>query len=292
MDIRNFGTTGIRVPALGLGAGHLGDDSLPEKDAERLLNLAVDSGMTLIDTARGYERSEERIGKFLAHRRSEVVISTKVGYSIPGFADWTYDCILAGVRQAMKLMKTDYLDIVHLHSCPADVLRQGEVIDALQRTVEQGTVRIAAYSGENENLHCALESDRFRSLQCSINICDQRVLDELLPTAKQRGMGIIAKRPVANAPWRFAERPVGRYAEEYWMRWKAMNIDFGISWQEVALRFSAFTWGVDACIVGTTDAAHLQQNIDIINRGKLPQDIVDALRSAFRTHDNNWIGQV
>ncbi|MCX6132786.1 MAG: aldo/keto reductase [Ignavibacteriales bacterium] len=292
MDIRDFGTTGIRVSALGLGTGHLGDESLSAKDAEHLLNRAVDMGITLFDTARGYERSEERIGKYLSHRRAEVVISTKVGYGIPGFSDWTYDCVLAGVRQAMQLMKTDYLDIVHLHSCPVEVLRQGDVIDALQRTVEQGSVRIAAYSGENEHLHFALDSDRFRSLQCSINICDQRVLDAMLPAAKKRGMGIIAKRPVANAPWRFSECPVGRYAEEYWKRWKAMNLDFGMPWQELALRFAAFTWGVDSCIVGTTNPAHLQQNAEYLNRGKLPQDVVDELRSSFRKHDNNWLGQV
>lgn len=138
------------------------------------------------------------IGKFLSHRRTEVVISTKVGYGIPGFADWTYDCVLAGVRQAMQLMKADYLDIVHLHSCPAEVLLQGAAGDALQRSVEQGIVRVAAYSGENEHLDIALESSRFRGLQYSINICDQRVLDGLLPRAKDRGMGMIAKRPVAK----------------------------------------------------------------------------------------------
>ena len=292
MELRDFGTTGIKVSPLGLGAGHLGDNTLSNKEAERLLNRALDLGVTLFDTARGYERSEERIGAYLSHRRTEVIISTKVGYGIEGLADWTYDCILAGVHQALRLMKTDYLDIVHLHSCPVEILRQGAVTDALQQSVEQGIVRVAAYSGENEHLNFALESNRFRSLQCSINICDQRTLDGLLQRAKERGMGIIAKRPVANAPWRFSERPVGRYAEEYWKRWKAMNLEFEIPWQELALRFTAYTWGVDSCIVGTTSLNHLQQNIKSINKGKLPQSIIDELRSAFHRHDSNWVGQV
>ena len=105
-------------------------------------------------------------------------------------------------------------------------------------------------------------------------------------------MGIIAKRPIANAPWRFSECPVGRYAEEYWKRWKTMNLEFGIPWQEIALRFTAYAWGVDSCIVGTTSLDHLQQNIESINKGKLPDSIIDELRSAFHRHDNNWIGQV
>jgi aryl-alcohol dehydrogenase-like predicted oxidoreductase len=292
MDIRDFGTTGIKVSALGLGTGHLGDDSLSEKDAERLLNTAADMGISLFDTARGYDRSEERIGKYLSHRRGEVILSTKVGYGIEGLADWTYDCVLAGVRRARQLMKTDYLDIVHLHSCPVEVLRQGAVVDALLQSVEEGFVRVAAYSGENEHLLFALESSRFRSLQCSINICDQRTLDGPLPRAKERGMGIIAKRPVANAPWRYAECPVGHYAEEYWKRWKAMGLHIEMPWQELALRFAAYTWGVDSCIVGTTSLAHLQQNIRFINNGKLPQPVIDELRNSFRMHDDNWIGQV
>lgn len=292
MQIRDFGTTGIKVSALGYGAGHLGDDSISEKQAEHLLNSAVDLGIRLFDTARGYQRSEERIGKYLSHRRKDLIFSTKVGYGIPGVQDWTYDCVVAGVREAMQLMQTDYLDIVHLHSCPAETLRQGAVIDALQHMVEQGSVRVGAYSGENEHLALAIDSGRFRSLQCSINVCDQRVLDGSLPRAKQHGLGVIAKRPVANAPWRYAECPVGRYAEEYWKRWKTMNLDFGMDWQELALRFTAFTWGVDSCIVGTTDAVHLRQNAESIDKGILPEPIVSELRSAFRKNDHDWIGQV
>ena len=292
MEIRDFGTTGVRVSALGLGTGHLGDESLSEKAAENLLNRAVDLGITLFDTARGYDRSEERIGKYLSHRRKDIVLSTKVGYGIPGYNDWTYDCVLAGVREAMQKMRTDYLDIVHLHSCPAAVLERGEVVDALQRSVEQGIVRVAAYSGENEHLRFALDADRFRSLQCSINICDQRSIDWMLPMAKQRGMGIIAKRPVANSPWRYTECPSGTYAEEYWKRWKVMNLEFGVPWPEVALRFSAFTWGVDSCVVGTTDVLHLEKNIESIGRGRLPDTIIATLRETFRAHDEHWIGQL
>jgi aryl-alcohol dehydrogenase-like predicted oxidoreductase len=63
-------------------------------------------------------------------------------------------------------------------------------------------------------------------------------------------------------------------------------------WQELAVRFAAYTWGVDSCIVGTTSFEHLQQNIGSIEKGKPPQSVIAELRSAFRRHDNNWIGQV
>jgi aryl-alcohol dehydrogenase-like predicted oxidoreductase len=73
---------------------HLNDARVSESEAGRLLNQVLDAGVNLIDTARGYGLSEERIGRHLAHRRPEFLLSTKVGYGIPGVADWTYDCIL------------------------------------------------------------------------------------------------------------------------------------------------------------------------------------------------------
>src|SRR4051812_13673646 len=125
---RAFGDTGLTVSALGFGGGHIGDPATPEPEVERLLNEVLDAGVTLIDTARGYGASEERIGRHLSGRRSEVVLSTKVGYGIPGYEDWTGPCVAAGVDEALRLMRTDRIDVVHLHSCPLEVLERGEVV--------------------------------------------------------------------------------------------------------------------------------------------------------------------
>ena len=67
--MREFGNTGLKVSALGFGAGHVGDPSMDESAVGALLNAALDAGVTLVDTARGYGLSEERIGRHLAHRR-------------------------------------------------------------------------------------------------------------------------------------------------------------------------------------------------------------------------------
>ena len=66
----------------------------------QLLHHALDLGLTLIDTARSYGLSEERIGRHLGRRRDEFVLSTKVGYDAPGHPDWTYGCVIAGVDAA------------------------------------------------------------------------------------------------------------------------------------------------------------------------------------------------
>jgi aryl-alcohol dehydrogenase-like predicted oxidoreductase len=288
----DFGTTGLKVFPLGFGAGHIGGNEISDKDASFLLNSLLDSGINLIDTARGYGKSEERIGKFISRRRKEFLISTKVGYGIPGFNDWTYDCIIAGVDEALRLLKTDYIDIVHLHSCLMGTLHYGEVIEALNKTVEAGKVRVAAYSGENQELEFSVRSGRFGSIQTSVNITDQRGIDNILQEAKSMGMGVIAKRPLANVPWQFTEQPFGDYSEQYWLRWKKMNLDFGMDWNEIALRFVIFTNVVDCTIVGSADIEHIKKDLDIINKGPLPKEIYYQLRTAFKYNDNNWIGQV
>jgi len=294
MLYRDFGNTGFKVSVLGYGAGMLGNDHLSEKGAEQLLNRIVDLGLTLIDTARGYGISEERIGKHLQHRRHEIILSTKVGYGIPSHPDWTYECVQSGVEEALRRLRTDYIDIVHLHSCPRNILEARGSLRALEDAVASGKVRVAAYSGENEALDWAVNSRRFGSVEHSVNICDQRVIDGALELAATRGLGIIAKRPIANAPWRFLECPKGEYVEEYWWRWKTMNPDTrGLEWQELAIRFSAFTPGVSSCIVGTTQIGHVLENIRCIENGPLDGDHISLIRKAFRENDPGWwIGQI
>jgi aryl-alcohol dehydrogenase-like predicted oxidoreductase len=294
MEQRVFGNTGLKVSVLGFGAGQIGTVDLSGQQAETLLNQVLDSGITLIDTARGYGLSEERIGRYLARRRREFILSTKVGYGIPGYADWTYECIQAGIDEALQLLRTETIDIVHLHSCPIDTLERGEVLRALEEAVKAGKVRVAAYSGENEALDWAVDSGRFGSVEHSLNICDQRVIEGALVRMRAKNMGVIAKRPVANAPWRFNEFPRGHYAEEYWRRWKAMDLDpRRLGWQELGLRFAAFTPGVHSCIVGTADVAHLRQNVEVMEKGPLSPDHAAAIRAAFKANDPGWwVGQV
>ena len=289
---RAFGRTGLVVPALGFGAGHIGDPAMEESAIGALLNGAVDAGVRLIDTARGYGLSEERIGRHLGWRRADVVLSTKVGYSIPGTEDWTYECVARGVDTALANLRTDWIDVVHLHSCPLATLERGEVVEALEAAVAAGKVRVAAYSGDNEELESAARSGRFGSIQTSLNVFDQRAIDGGVAVARERGVGVIAKRPVANAPWRFAERPVGDYCETYWVRMRAMGIDPGpLEWQELALRFAAYQPGVGSSIVGTRNLEHLLRNADIVARGPLPSDIAVTIRAAFAAHDDGWRGE-
>lgn len=286
---------------LGLGAGQLGADGLSESEAERLVAAAIDSGITLFDTARGYGASEERLGRILRGRRHDVVLVTKVGYGIPETPDWTYDCVARGVDAALRRLATDCLDVVLLHSCDQTILARGECTQALHDAKAAGKLRAVGYSGEGDPLRFALHSDAFEVLECSINLCDQRIYDEVLPLAAARGRRVLAKRPLANAPWRYAECPVGQYAEEYFWRYTTMLRDDASRRDllgdhdpaEVALRFSAFAPGVTTALLGTTRIEHLQAAAQALAQGPLPAAMLRAWRHRFAACDPGWwVGQV
>ena len=294
MALRDFGRTGLRVSPLGFGAMHLNDERVSEVEAGQLLNAVLDLGVNLIDTARGYGLSEERIGRHLAHRRSEFVLSTKVGYLVEGLPDWTYDCIVGGVERALRVMKTDWLDIVHLHSCPLYVLEQDEVIRALDDCRIRGKLRVAAYSGDNAELSRAIADERFGAIQTSISVCDQVNLAERLPQAAARGMGVIAKRPIAGAVWRHAARPADHAEGRYWDRWQAMGFD-ALPVDErtaLALRFTAHLPGVCSSIVGSAKLSHFKQNLASVAQGPLPAEQQAMLRQAFVDRQQDWLGLI
>ncbi len=301
METRDFGKSGLRVSALGFGTGQIGGDDVGDREAETMLGAVLDRGVTLIDTARSYGRAEERIGKYLAHRRSEFVLSTKGGYGIENVADWTYDAVARGIDEALVRLRTDVIDVFHLHSCPRETLERGDVTRALHDAQGAGKIRLAAYSGENEALDFAVDSGEFGAIQCSVNLFDQRALDGAILRAKARGMGVIAKRALANVPWRFKERPRGDYCEVYWERMQAMTPDPKIGgvvtderWTQAAIYFSAFAPGVDSALVGTRNIAHLSEHIDRIDGTNHAGcvHLIESMRTAFRANDRDWVGQV
>ncbi|AKQ65043.1 aldo/keto reductase [Myxococcus hansupus] len=293
MERRPLGKTGLQVSALGFGAGHVGGSELSESEAAALLHGVLDAGINLIDTAPGYGASEERIGRHLRGRRSEYVLSTKCGYGVPGVEDWTPECITRGVDQALSRLHTDVLDVVHFHSCPLEVLQRPGLVEALVRAVEAGKVRAAAYSGDNASLEYAIGTGAFAAVQTSVNLFDQRAIDRGVAWAQGRGMGVIAKRPLGNAPWRFAERPEAHDLGEYWNRMRALSLDTrGMDWSDVALRFAAHVPGVSTCIVGTRRLENLRRNLRAWEEGPLPSDFVEAIRDAFRRNDTGWDGMI
>jgi aryl-alcohol dehydrogenase-like predicted oxidoreductase len=286
---RPLGATGLTVPAVGLGAMQLGDPAVPEAEAERLLRGALELGAGLIDTARSYGLSEDRIGRFLSGFRDEFVLSTKLGYGIEGIPDWTPEAVSRGIDAARERLRTDVIDIVHLHSCDRRTLEHGGVADALLKAVDDGKVGVAAYSGENEALEFAVASGWFGVVQASVSFCDQAALDGALAAAGSRGVGVLAKRPLATAPWRGqGAEPV--YAERFGVL--AATIGEAGDWADTALRFAAFAPGVSSALVGTRSLERLAAAVASAARGPLSAQETRRLAEAFRRAGTGWKGIV
>lgn len=298
MERRKFGKTDMEISILGFGGAEIGFHQTSQATVAELLNSALDAGLNVIDTAECYVNSEALIGEAVASRRKDYYLFTKCGHP-RGFGqpdDWTKAGVTNCIEQSLRRLQTDYLDLVQLHSCTAEILRQGEAIEALQRAREAGKTRYIGYSGDSTDAVCAIESGAFDTLQTSISIADQESLTLLLPLAIQNNMGVIAKRPIANAAWRYPSAPAEAYHLPYWQRLQQLKYDFLVDGEQAAdnaLRFTLYTPGVHTAIVGTTRPERWQSNAKVLAQGALLPEVYASIRKRwYAVADASWVGQV
>jgi len=291
METRTFGRTGLDVSVLGFGGAPIGVLETEQAEVDGVLGLLLDHGVNLVDTAAGYRGSEEAIGRSIRSRREDFVLVSKCGQAfddLPG-EPWSEELISATIERSLARLQTDHLDVMLLHTCDLEVLERGEAVAALVRAREAGKIRFAGYSGDNQAAVYAARLDDVAVIQTSINVCDQTNIDQVLPVAAECGVGVMAKRPIANAAWKDINDQPGfyaRYAETYTERLALMAIgpqDIGFEesdWAELALRFT-LSCDVGTAIIGTTNPDHVRANIEAASRGPLPEEAVAQLREAF-----------
>jgi aryl-alcohol dehydrogenase-like predicted oxidoreductase len=251
----------------------------------------------VVDTAPCYGNSEELIGRVIGHRRKDFYLLTKCGHAsgLP-FADWTPALIEPSIDRSLKRLGTDYIDIVQFHSCEERHLRRGDLIYALQRAREKGKLRYLGYSGDGAAAQYAAQSGAFDTVQISVSIADQDAIDTVLPLLRQHDIGVIAKRPIANAAWLGGGWwSLGSYSRPYRMRLRKLNYDFltldAKQAVGIALRFTLSVPGMHTAIVGTTKPARWQQNAALLAEGPLPQSEYASIRARWRSAaSSDWIG--
>ncbi|MEJ2211491.1 MAG: aldo/keto reductase [Anaerolineae bacterium] len=192
--------------------------------------------------------------------------------------------------------RTDYLDLVQLHSCSTAVLERGDVIQVLLEAKEAGKTRFIGYSGDNESALWAVEHDVFDTLETSFNLVDQQARQRLFSLAQGKGMGIIAKRPIANAAWGRATSP-SSYAREYHRRAQIVADMGPIPGAPadpilLALGFTLAHEAVDTAIVGTANPDHMRDNVRLVEEDlPLPGEVIDELERRFDQLGESWAQQ-
>ena len=299
MEYKTLGKTNLKVSRLGIGLVKIGEEQMLSQleKSQLLLDTALDNGINFLDTAACYGNSEEVIGKTVAHRRDEYILASKAGHSVgdQNSEAWTAETIISSVERSLKRMKTEYLDLIQLHTCSVETLVKGEVIKALQGLKKSGKDRFIGYSGDEEAAQWAVESDLFDTLQTSLNLVDQHSLS-YIGDAQKKQMGVIIKRPIANGIW---DTNIAKSAapNSYANRAKLMKtlgpiIDAPENYQELALGFVLTNPNVDTAIVGTGNTHHLIENINIANSNQqLNSSTMEDLIQRFNKFDDGWLGE-
>jgi aryl-alcohol dehydrogenase-like predicted oxidoreductase len=293
LTTRQLGRTGLQVTTLGYGAMELrgaprGRD-ISEAQSERILNAVLDAGINFIDTSIDYGVAEERIGKYISHRRDEYFLATKCGClsgpllenpppppaSGRGSAHvFTPENIIRGLEQSLTRMKTDHVDLLQFHASPskAQLLEHG-AIECVQDLKRQGKVRWIGMSGTIPNLKDHIEMGVFDEFQIPYSAME-REHEDLIAAASQAGAGIVIRGGAAKGG-------PGKEEGAAWDKWQEVDLSDlldGMSRQEFILRFTISHPHMDTTIVGTVNPEHLNDNVDAVLHGVLPADVYEEAK--------------
>jgi aryl-alcohol dehydrogenase-like predicted oxidoreductase len=285
LEKRRLGRTGLEVTALGYGAMEVrgpriwGGRPVTEEQADTILNAVLDAGINFIDTSNDYGRSEEFIGKYLSHRRSEFILATKCGCKVV-YKDantdetpheWTRENLFRGLHESLHRMKTDYVDVMQLHNATVEQVEQGDLVAVLQEMKRQGKVRWIGASSTLPHIATYIEWGVFDTFQIPYSALERRH-ENTITQAALAGAGIIDRGGVARG-----EPGEGLGGTERWEKFEAAKLDElrepGESRTAFLLRFLLSHPHIHTTIVGTLNPAHLRENVVIAAKGPLPADV-------------------
>lgn len=210
-SMRRIGRAGLDVPPLGFGAFKIGRNQgvkyplpydLPDAaEVANLLNSVLDLGCTLIDTAPAYGVSESRIGQAIGHRRSEFILSTKVGETFENGQsryDFSTTAIKASLDQSLRNLRTDILDIVFIHSDGNDrqIMEETETVSILQDYKSRGLIQAIGLSGKTIP-GAKLALDWADLLMVEYNL-DHPEYHDLISEAANNNVGIFVKKGLSS----------------------------------------------------------------------------------------------
>ena len=285
MELTRLGRTGLEVSVAGLGCG--GHSRLgrtygnTEAQSIAVVQRAVDLGVNLIDTARVYG-TEEIVGKALAGRRDEVVLSTKALLD-PG------DTLRESLEKSLRRLQTEYVDIYFLHGVSVEQWQQmGEDrVAELVTLRDEGKLRFLAISEQfgqdpaHEMLPAALAGDAFDVVMVGFSLLNPSARDRVYPLTLKQDVGTLVMFAVRRALSQPGElgpvlRSVGLPIDA---------LDFLADPVDAAYRFARHEQGSDVVLTGTGNVAHLEANVASINAPPLSDADLARLTDLFGDKD-------
>jgi aryl-alcohol dehydrogenase-like predicted oxidoreductase len=292
IERRTLGRTGLEVTTLGFGAMELrGGPTGPkitDEDAGTLLNTVLDGGINFIDTSIDYGRSEELIGEFIAHRRSEYVLASKCG-CVPGAGMGaehvhTPENIRRGVEHSLRTLKTDHLDLVQFHrSLSREEFDAEGGLGEIMALRDEGKVLFVGVSGVLPALDEQIDMGVFDAFQIPYSAL-QRDHENVIGRASAAGAGIIIRGGVARGiPDDWETRSYYMASNEtlrgYWDQAGLDDLLEGMSRTVFMLRFTLSHPDLDTTIVGTSSVGHLRDNVAAAAAGPLPDDLLHEAKN-------------
>jgi aryl-alcohol dehydrogenase-like predicted oxidoreductase len=314
MQQRELRRAGRTVGVIGLGAWQLGADwgDVSADDALATLDAAVDAGATFIDTADVYGdgRSEQFIGQFLRKRSESIMVATKMGRRVPQEpANFTAANFKAWTDRSRANLGVERLDLVQLHSSPTAVFQDDRVFDALDALVDDGAIAAYGVSVETaEQALIAIARPHLASVQIIFNAFRLKPLDRVLPVAREAGVGIIARVPLASGllSGRYDEhttfgaddhRTFNRHGEAFDVGETFSGVDFatglraveqlrkyvpaGMTMAQFALRWVIDQPGVTVVIPGARGPEQARGNLAAAGLPPLPAEALAGVRETY-----------
>lgn len=296
MKKNRLGQSELFVSEIGLGCMSLGTE---EARAVRIIHEALDAGVNFLDTADLYDagRNEELVGLAIRGRRSEVIVATKVGNRrIPGREGWVWDpskaYIKQAVRDSLRRLGTDYIDLYQLHGGtiedPID-----ETIEAFEELKREGLIRYYGISSIRPNvIREYARRSNIVSLMSQYSMLDRRPEEETLRLIEGRGIGLIARGPLAGGILTEggaakAERDYLDYSREELPEVRRRLLELcgnGRTLVQTAIRYALADPAVATVIPGASSLEQLRLNLSAASAPPLSEEELAAIRAVTRAN--------
>ena len=206
MNYRLLGKTNFNISEISLGTWQVGGKwgtSFNDKNADQIINTAIDDGVNFIDTADVYGNglSETAVGRVVRSRSERIYVATKCGRQINPHVNEKYqpDVLKKYIEDSLKRTGLEALDLVQLHCPPTEVFYRPEIFELFDRLKEEGKVLNLGVSVEKvEEALKAIEYSNVTTVQIIFNIFRQRPSELFFKEASKRNIGIIVRVPLAS----------------------------------------------------------------------------------------------